>query len=354
MGYDTVRLMERLPDENPDVLGLPDGLFVRPTVIAVFDSVEDTGDGGDARSGRRTRRGRCRLQPGACERLGDVVADFERSAALPPGFDGEPRRSAGAGVERVAGGLQGHGARGRRNTSGRRHLPGGAEPALRDTVLALPPFSLYRALRRTNPSPFLFFLDFGDFAIVGSSPEILVRLRDDTVTIRPIAGTRRAAATRHEEDALAEDMLADEEGMAEHLMLLDLGRNDVGRVAEVGRSRSPSEHRRVLQPRHAHRLQRGRRIRTRIRRAGGAGRRLSGRHGLGRAEGPRDGDHRRAGARSSAGIYAGMRSAISAPTARWTPASPCAPPSSRTAACISRPAPASSPTATRTASTRNA
>jgi anthranilate synthase component 1 len=98
----------------------------------------------------------------------------------------------------------------------------------------LPPFSLYRALRRLNPSPFLFFLDLADFAIVGSSPEILVRLRDEKVTIRPIAGTRRRGATPAEDRELAAELLADPKERAEHLMLLDLGRNDVGRVAEIG------------------------------------------------------------------------------------------------------------------------
>jgi anthranilate synthase component 1 len=99
---------------------------------------------------------------------------------------------------------------------------------------AEPPLSLYRALRRLNPSPFLFFLDFGGFAVVGSSPEILVRVRGDTVTIRPIAGTRPRGATSAEDKALAEELLADPKERAEHLMLLDLGRNDVGRVAKVG------------------------------------------------------------------------------------------------------------------------
>jgi anthranilate synthase component 1 len=98
----------------------------------------------------------------------------------------------------------------------------------------LPPFALYRALRRTNPSPFLFFLDFGGFAIVGSSPEILVRLRDQKVTIRPIAGTRKRGKTPQEDKELAADLLSDPKELAEHLMLLDLGRNDVGRVAKTG------------------------------------------------------------------------------------------------------------------------
>ena len=98
----------------------------------------------------------------------------------------------------------------------------------------LPSFALYRALRRTNPSPFLFHLDFGAFSLVGSSPEILVRVRDGEVTIRPLAGTRRRGATPEEDKALEAELLADPKERAEHLMLLDLGRNDVGRVAEIG------------------------------------------------------------------------------------------------------------------------
>jgi anthranilate synthase component I len=98
----------------------------------------------------------------------------------------------------------------------------------------LPPFTLYRALRRTNPSPFLYHLDLGGFALVGSSPEILVRVRDGEVTIRPLAGTRPRGATVQADEALAEQLLTDPKERAEHLMLLDLGRNDVGRVAEIG------------------------------------------------------------------------------------------------------------------------
>ena len=103
-----------------------------------------------------------------------------------------------------------------------------------ETDFALPPFALYRALRRVNPSPFLYYLDFDKFAVVGSSPEILVRVRDGKVSIRPIAGTRRRGVTPTEDKALAEELLADPKERAEHLMLLDLGRNDVGRVAEIG------------------------------------------------------------------------------------------------------------------------
>ena len=99
---------------------------------------------------------------------------------------------------------------------------------------SLPPISLYRALRRTNPSPFLFFLNFGDFSVVGSSPEILVRVRNNRVAIRPLAGTRPRGETTAADIALAEDLLSDKKELAEHLMLLDLGRNDVGRVAKIG------------------------------------------------------------------------------------------------------------------------
>src|SRR4029077_8879418 len=98
----------------------------------------------------------------------------------------------------------------------------------------LPPFSLYRALRRVNPSPYLYFLDCGDFAVAGSSPEILVKLAGGTVTIRPIAGTRARGLTPHEDKALELELLADPKERAEHLMLLDLGRNDIGRVAQIG------------------------------------------------------------------------------------------------------------------------
>ena len=97
-----------------------------------------------------------------------------------------------------------------------------------------PAFSLYRALRRLNPSPFLFFLDLGGFSLVGSSPEILVRVRAGQVTIRPIAGTRPRGTTAIEDHVLASELLADPKECAEHLMLLDLGRNDVGRVSQIG------------------------------------------------------------------------------------------------------------------------
>jgi anthranilate synthase component 1 len=232
MGYDMVRLMERLPEENPDPLGLPDGLFSRPTVMAVFDRVEDRvtvftpvwpNGGVDARAAYQQ----------ASERLAEVVADFERS--LP--YRREPAEAQAELPEP--------------NSNMSRERFHDMVRQAKDYIIAgdifqvvvsqrfavpfrLPPLALYRALRRLNPSPFLFHMDFGHFAVVGSSPEIQVRLRDGQVTIRPIAGTRRRGVTPAEDAALAEDLLADPKELAEHLMLLDLGRNDVGRVAQVG------------------------------------------------------------------------------------------------------------------------
>jgi anthranilate synthase component 1 len=98
----------------------------------------------------------------------------------------------------------------------------------------LPPVSFYRALRSINPSPYLFYMNLGDFVIIGSSPEILVKLKDNTVTIRPIAGTRKRGSNEGQDQLMEKELLADKKELAEHLMLLDLGRNDVGRVAKPG------------------------------------------------------------------------------------------------------------------------
>ncbi|NDF13229.1 MAG: anthranilate synthase component I, partial [Proteobacteria bacterium] len=101
-------------------------------------------------------------------------------------------------------------------------------------TFTLPPFALYRSLRHLNPSPYLFYMNLGDFTLIGSSPEIMVRLKDDTVTIRPIAGTRPRGRDAVEDRMMEKDLLSDKKELAEHLMLLDLGRNDVGRVAKPG------------------------------------------------------------------------------------------------------------------------
>ena len=232
LAYDTVRLMERLPTPNPDPIAIPDGLFVRPTAMAIFDIVKDTvavvtpvwpAAGITARDAYDAARAR----------IARVVADLERSPAYRDDRAG-PDQGAPEPASNTAPDDYKAMVKKAKNyifagdifqvvLSQRFSIP-----------FSLPPFSLYRALRRTNPSPFLFFLDFGDFAIVGSSPEILVRLRDGKVTLRPLAGTRPRGATGAEDARLAEELLADEKERAEHLMLLDLGRNDVGRVARIG------------------------------------------------------------------------------------------------------------------------
>jgi len=231
MGYDTVRLMERLPDRNPDVLGLPDGLFIRPTVVAVFDRLEDLvtvftpvwPGGGDA----------ARAYDLACERLSDTVGDFERSLPLR-----RERREAVAPLPEPSSNLSPAAYREMVRRAKDYILAGDIFQVVLSQRFALPfqlpPFAFYRALRRLNPSPFLFFLELDGFAVTGSSPEVLVRLRDGKVTIRPLAGTRPRGATPEEDKALEADLLSDPKELAEHLMLLDLGRNDVGRVARVG------------------------------------------------------------------------------------------------------------------------
>ena len=232
MSYDMVRLAEKLPDANPDPIGVPDGIFIRPTVMAVFDNV----------NGTLTAVAPVWPRPGmdaqaawdlASERLGHVVEAVE--APLPHAYAGASRAEhqpvpvPSVSPDQYCAMVE----------KSQEYIAAGDifQVVLSQRLAVpfkLPPFSLYRSLRRLNPSPFLFFLDFGDFQLVGSSPEILVRLRDDRVTIRPIAGTRRRGATPAEDEALAADLLADPKELAEHLMLLDLGRNDVGRVAAIG------------------------------------------------------------------------------------------------------------------------
>jgi anthranilate synthase component 1 len=236
LGYDMVRLMEDLPQPGPDPIGIPDAILIRPTLVVAFDAVEDTitiVTPVRAHSGTTAKVALSR----AIERLSAVVDALDR-----------PLDKSASEFQKV-------------DQSGPLHVEPRSNTLpdeFKDMVLrakdyiaagdifqvvlsqrfeapfALPPFALYRALRRVNPSPYLYFLDFGSFAVAGSSPEILVKSSGGKVTIRPIAGTRRRGATPHEDQALEAELLADPKERAEHLMLLDLGRNDVGRVAEIG------------------------------------------------------------------------------------------------------------------------
>ena len=228
-GYETIGLVETLPRAPQSPLALPDMLFVRPTIILVFDGLSDelfcvapiweASDPAAAieLAGERideTLRALAQRRPDE-----DRLAADTEEPELTPVVTGDDYKAMVARAKDYI-------------------LAGD----IFQVVLAqrftcpfeLPPLALYRSLRRVNPSPFLYFLDLPGFAIVGSSPEILVRVRDGEVTIRPIAGTRPRGETRTEDDANEISLLADPKELAEHLMLLDLGRNDVGRVASRG------------------------------------------------------------------------------------------------------------------------
>ncbi len=232
LGYDMVRQMERLAPAKPDPIGVPETLMIRPTVMVVFDSVRDEMivvaairpvAGGSARAAREAAQGR----------IDAVVAELEgpldhAAPAVDPLLSAQDAASNTSEAEFL-----------RMVARAKDYIRAGDafQIVLSQRFTSrfdLSAFSLYRALRRVNPSPYLCFLDFGGFQIVVSSPEILVRVRDGRVTIRPIAGTRWRGATPQEDARLAEELLADPKERAEHLMLLDLGRNDVGRVSEIG------------------------------------------------------------------------------------------------------------------------
>jgi anthranilate synthase component 1 len=232
LGYDVVRLMEDLPAPNPDPIGIPDAMLVRPTLIVVFDAVKDSITVVTPVRPEKSVNAKTALAR-AIDRLARVVESLDRpldkSLSEPDAGPLDVAAKSNTAPEEF-------------RTMVRRAKEYIAAGDAFQIVLAqrfeapftLPAFSLYRALRRTNPSPYLYFLDFGRFAVAGSSPEILVKVAGDTVTIRPIAGTRARGATPHEDKALEEELLADPKERAEHLMLLDLGRNDIGRVAAIG------------------------------------------------------------------------------------------------------------------------
>ena len=234
LGYDTIRWVEKLPAENPDTLDLPDAVLMRPSIIAIVDNVRDMvslcapvwHDPAIAAEDAYRSAG---------NRLEDALMALDRAPAL------TPVTPAPTGAVRAVAPVS--------NTTkpeylamverAKEYIRAGdifqVVPSQRWSMdLEVSAFALYRALRRLNPSPYMFYFDFDGFQVVGASPEILVRVKDDTVTIRPIAGTRRRGATPTEDQALKEELLADPKELAEHLMLLDLGRNDVGRVAKIG------------------------------------------------------------------------------------------------------------------------
>ena len=229
-GYDMVRLLEPLGEPNPDPLDLPDAVLTRPSVVAVFDSVRHEivmvstayPDAGlDAADAWQAAHARLDLFEARLARPLDARAQARPEAA--PDFASPVD---GAAFDAMVARAQDYIAAGdifQVVLSHRFSAPWGGDP-----------FAFYRSLRRQNPSPYLFYLNFGDFQLAGSSPEILVRLKDGGVTIRPLAGTRARGDTPEADRALEAELLADPKERAEHLMLLDLGRNDVGRVSLPG------------------------------------------------------------------------------------------------------------------------
>jgi len=233
LDYDMVRQMEDLPDDNPDFFGLPQSIFIRPTIMAIFDAVKDeiiilTPVWPDTDITAATAYDQaCDRLSGTLDRLSApldyAVANYD--SECPPEIEPVSNMSKQAYMNKVE--------------RAKEYITAGD---IFQVVLSqrfeipfdLPSFALYRALRRINPSPFMFYLNFGEFAVVGSSPEILVRVREGTVTIRPIAGTRRRGRNPADDRAMADELINDPKELAEHLMLLDLGRNDVGRVAKIG------------------------------------------------------------------------------------------------------------------------
>ena len=232
LGYDMVRLVERLPNENQDPLGLADSILIRPTVVAVLDGVK-----GEVTvvspawsvSGLTAKD----AYTAAESRVMEAVRCIETRSP-------SPHRDLGASMSmrEVESGISK--ADYLRIVERAKHYIREGDifqvvPSQRWTMqFDLPPLAFYRALRRTNPSPFMFFFNFGDFQVIGASPEILVRVFGREITVRPIAGTRPRGATLAEDNELADELLADAKERAEHLMLLDLGRNDVGRVSRTG------------------------------------------------------------------------------------------------------------------------
>jgi len=232
VSYDAVRCIERLPDQPPDMLGVPDFYFLLSPTVLVFDHVRKTlrivthaRAGSDPEAAYAAARARieavaARLAPPHDEPLSPSAL---ASAPAPPVPESNFTREAyEKAVERA-----------------KEYISAGdiiqVVPSQRFRVpMQADPFDLYRALRVVNPSPYMFYLKLGDTALVGSSPEVMVRVERGVITVRPIAGTRKRGATSEEDAALAAELLADPKEIAEHVMLLDLGRNDVGRASEFG------------------------------------------------------------------------------------------------------------------------
>lgn len=240
MGYDLVRAFERLPDRAPDTLGLPETCFLLADRLVIYDHVKHRLlIVAHARVGQGQSADRAALE-GAEAAIDEMAARLRRPLPAPSSPEGdppaEPEPFRGAfsqeAFEEAVRRAQEHIAAGdifQTVLSRRIHRRTRAEP-----------FAIYRALRRVNPSPYMFYLELPDgLRLIGSSPEVLVRLEDGVVESRPLAGTRPRGATPAEDAALAAELLADPKERAEHVMLVDLARNDLGRVCQYGSVTTP-------------------------------------------------------------------------------------------------------------------
>ncbi len=238
-GYGMIQHIETIPNNNPTSLDVPDSDLLRPSLIAIFDRLKDSitlvtqirpAEWRDAKNAWTTAQTRLNDAANALEApLSQTTGKQIDAPVLTPKSNmSKPHflRMVNRAKDYIAAGDIFQVVLSQRFT-----IP-----------FELPAFNLYRSLRRLNPSPFLFFFNFGGISVVGSSPEILVRLRQKIVTIRPIAGTRKRGATPDEDAVNAASLMADVKERAEHLMLLDLGRNDVGRVAKPGSVRVKSNY----------------------------------------------------------------------------------------------------------------
>jgi anthranilate synthase component 1 len=231
-GYDTVRFVEsRLADSAPaDVLGTPDILLMASDEVAVFDNLSGTimlVVHVDAK------------EVGALEKAEARLDELEHKLAQPtPELPPMNMQADGISEQDFVSSFGEQDFKAAVNKIKEYVIAGDVMQVVPSQRLSAPfdasPINLYRALRRLNPSPYMYFLDLADFHIVGSSPEVLARLEDGLVTVRPIAGTRKRGETPEEDQAMEDEMLADPKEIAEHLMLIDLGRNDVGRISKTG------------------------------------------------------------------------------------------------------------------------
>ncbi len=231
LGYEMVRQMEELPKQNKDELNNPDAILMRPSLLAIFDNLKDELYLSAPIYYKQEISAKQAWEL-AQERLDEANKRLEKNIPYAKQTTNQAKINITSNTdkEQYLAMVQ----------RAKQYIRAGDifQVVLSqrfESEFTLPPSALYRALRRTNPSPYMYFLDFEDFSIAGSSPEILVRVdKNRKITIRPIAGTRKRGNTPERDKELANELLSDPKELAEHLMLLDLGRNDVGRVAKIG------------------------------------------------------------------------------------------------------------------------